>query len=349
VYPFKSDASYPRNRWYVAAYGSEISRIPLERTVLDTPLVFYRTELSQIVAMYGLCPHRYYPLALGRLDGDAIVCGYHGFTFGADGKCLRVPAQGGGTGFHQPTYKVIERGPWVWIWMGEAASAQVGLLPPHDDFGLGVPGWAHCAPNHFLLKARSQLLIDNLMDLTHVAFVHGSLIDADVLVTSKIQQLQRERSFRVSRLSDMAWSSFHDFLFGAANRFDGMSSVDAVTDFYGPELIRTSGPITKRIDNREVVPAALGELYFLHAVTPATAKTTHYFGLITRNYRFDEPSFDEALQGLDRSVRQQDVDALEHVELRLDEAAARQHELLVRSDSAAVKVRSLIQEMIDRE
>jgi vanillate O-demethylase monooxygenase subunit len=187
------------------------------------------------------------------------------------------------------------------------------------------------------------------MDLTHVAFIHGSLIDADVLITSQIQQRQRERSFRVSRLSAMGWSSFHDLLFGPQNRFDGLSKVDALTDFYGPELIRTSGPITTQIDNYDTVPASIGELYFLHAVTPATRTTTHYFGLITRNYRLDDPAFDEVMTNMDRSVRQQDVDALENIELRLDDAAARQRELLVRSDSAAAKVRTLIQEMISRE
>ena len=85
---------------------AEIGREPIERTILGKPVVLYRTLSGSPVAMYGICPHRYYPLALGKLDGDAIVCGYHGFTFDADGKCIRIPAQDTGAAFCQPVYRI---------------------------------------------------------------------------------------------------------------------------------------------------------------------------------------------------------------------------------------------------
>ena len=110
MYPFTTPTGIVRNRWYVAAFASEISRDPIERTFLGKPVVMYRKECGEPVAMYGLCPHRYYPLAKGTLKGDAIVCGYHGFVFGAGGKCEEIPSQGTGAAFCQPTYPIVERG-----------------------------------------------------------------------------------------------------------------------------------------------------------------------------------------------------------------------------------------------
>ena len=172
MYPFKGNQPFVKNRWYIAGFTDEIGREPLGRTILDVPLVLYRTQAGVPVALYGLCPHRYFPLAKGRVEGDAVVCGYHGFTFEADGKCSAIPSQGTAAGFCQPTWSILERGPLCWIWMGDADRADPALIPPYEDFGLGEDGWRYSSPNHFVIKGRAQLLIDNLMDLTHLPYLH---------------------------------------------------------------------------------------------------------------------------------------------------------------------------------
>lgn len=349
MYPFKSDETLVRNRWYIASFSDEITRQPMERTILGLPVVLYRTEAGKPVAMYGLCPHRYYPLARGRLDGDAIVCGYHGFTFDADGKCIRIPAQGAGAGFCQPTYRVEERGPFVWIWMGDRNCCDTSLIPPYDDFGLDQPGWTDCGHCYFHMKGRFQLLVDNLMDLTHLPFLHQQLPIGDAFLQKALKSEQRKRSFCLKRPSRMPWTPFHEFLFTSSVRFDGFCEMESITDFYGPELIRTSGPIISSIEGCNPVPAEIGELYFLHGITPATEHSTHYYGLITRNFRLDDRTFDEALRKMTVDVRQQDVDAIEAVESRLDAGAGRQRELLARSDTPAITVRQMVQTMLDRE
>jgi vanillate O-demethylase monooxygenase subunit len=348
MYPFKGEQSFVRNRWYIAAFSDEICSNPFERTILDTPIALYRAESGQAVAMYGLCPHRYYPLALGKVDGNALVCGYHGFTFAANGKCIRIPAQGTGAGFTQPTYPLVEKGRLTWIWLGDAGSADPALIPPYEDFGLDQPGWTTCANTHFLMKGRAQLLIDNLMDLTHLAFIHN-IVDGDALLYSRFESEDRPSSYRLKRLSQSPWTAFHAMLFGTDLAFDGMSDMHSVTDFFGPELILTSGPITTRIDGMDSVPANLGKIYFMHGVTPESRNSTHYFGFDTRNFRLDDPALDALLSELERSVRKQDVDAIEAVELRLERAVANQRELLTKADAPAIKVRELIQRMLDSE
>lgn len=349
MYPFKDGQEFVRNRWYIAAFSDEISRQPFERTILGTPVVLYRTEEGAPVALYGLCPHRYFPLALGKLDGDAIVCGYHGFTFAANGKCIRIPAQDTGAGFTQPTYRLMEMGPLVWIWMGDVDQCDVASIPPYADFGLDQPGWIHAAESYLHMKGRSQLLVDNLMDLSHLAFIHHQIPGASTFLQQTQKAEERPRSYRLNRLARSPWTGFYDLLFGAEHRFEGLSDMNVVTDFYGPELIRTSGPITQAIDGFESVPPEIGELYFLHGITPESPTSTHYFGFITRNFRLADTTLDQELLALDVHVRGQDVEAIEAVEQRVERGAAVQRELLVRTDALAVKVRQKIQAMLDCE
>ena len=349
MYPFSTATGIVRNRWYIAAFSAELSRDPIERTLLGLPVALYRKESGDPVAIYGLCPHRYFPLAKGTLKGDAIVCGYHGFTFAADGKCIDVPSQGTGTGFCQPTYPIIERGPICWIWMGNQEVCDPDLIPPYEDFGLGQPGWSYSSPNYFHLNGRSQLLIDNLMDLTHLPYVHHHLGGGEAMRNAPITEEQREASYRVSRIAKVPFTPFHEHVFGSETRFDGISEFLSLTDFYGPELIKTSLPITLSIDGHDAVPPELGSLFILHGITPETETSTHYFGFSTRNFRLDSADLDEFQYRSDCTIRQQDVEAINAVEARVELAAAIQREMLVKSDAPAVKVRRLIQALLTAE
>lgn len=349
MYPFTTGTGIVRNRWYIAAFAREITREPMERTLLGKPVALYRKEDGSPVAMYGLCPHRYFPLAKGSVRGDALVCGYHGFVFAADGKCIEVPSQGTGTGFCQPTYPVVERGPLCWIWMGDKDKADPGLIPPYQECGLGADDWRYSSENYFHLKGRAQLLIDNLMDLTHLPYVHHHIGGGEAMANPKMTEEERGTSYRVSRTGKVPFSDFHAMVFGPEARFEGLSDFLSLTDFYGPEFIRTSLPITLALDGRDEVPPELGSLYILHGITPETETSTHYFGFATRNFRLDSPELDEFQYRSDCMIRQQDVEAIEAVEMRLEEAAARQRELLVKSDAPAVKVRRRVQAMLDAE
>jgi vanillate O-demethylase monooxygenase subunit len=349
VYPFQGNRSIVRNRWYIAAFGHEISRDPMERTLLGTPVALYRKEDGAPIAMYGLCPHRYYPLALGKLRGDALVCGYHGFTFEADGKCAEIPSQGTGAGYCQPVYRLEERGPLVWIWMGDPERADADMIPPYDDFGLNQPGWHTSSFNYFHLRGRHQLLVDNLMDLTHLQFVHHHIPGGDAMTRTAMEEQETNRSLRLLRKGKVPWTPFHDRIWGPESRYEGLASFVSVTDFYGPEFIRTCLPIFTEVPGHDAVPPELGALHILHGMTPETERSTHYFGFSTRNFRVGDPQLDEFQLQSDIRIRQQDVDAISAVEERVDTGATIIRELLAKADAPAVKVRRRIQAMLDAE
>ena len=85
----------PRNAWYPLTWSRNVTRKLAAQRVLGIDLVVYRTESGDAVALDDVCPHRLAPLSMGKLKGDAVECGYHGMTFAADGRCIRIPGQKG--------------------------------------------------------------------------------------------------------------------------------------------------------------------------------------------------------------------------------------------------------------
>ncbi|MFK8031883.1 MAG: Rieske 2Fe-2S domain-containing protein [Gammaproteobacteria bacterium] len=349
MYPFNFETTLVRNRWYIAAFSREITREPIERTFLGKPVALYRKEDGTPVAMYGLCPHRYFPLAKGKVEGDALVCGYHGFTFDADGACIRIPSQDASGSFCQPTYPIVEKGPVCWIWMGDADKCNDVSIPAYEDFGLDQPGWHCSSENYFHSNGRAQLLIDNLMDLTHLAYIHHHVPGGETMAKTAIEELERDHSYQILRKGKVPWNPFLEMIFGSDAGFEGLAEFTQISDFYGPEFIRTSLPVIADLEAGMPVPDKFNQLYILHAMTPETETSTHYFGFATRNFRQEDPSVDAFWLESDNVIRQQDVDAINLVEERLEFGAENQKELLVVADRPAVKVRKRIAAMLALE
>ena len=181
-----------KNYWYVGAYGHEVGRTLLARTILNEKIVFYRTEDGTSVAMENRCCHRRAPLSHGKLIGDELECGYHGLTYDPSGACVRIPGQ---TKIPERarvrTYPVAERWQWVWIWMGDPALADPSLIPDHlyrfneDPEWTAVGGYLH-------VKAHYQLLVDNLMDLSHETFLHAKTIGTVHVAETPLTKVERD-------------------------------------------------------------------------------------------------------------------------------------------------------------
>jgi len=350
MYPFTTETTMVRNRWYLAGFSDEITREPMERTILGEPVVFYRTEAGDPVAMYGICPNRYFPLAQGELKGDSIACGYHGFTFDQEGNCIDVPSQDGTVNFCQPTYTIEERDKLCWIWMGDDDARDVSLIPPHEHFGQGQDDWHDSSYNYFHIEGRAQLLIDNLMDLTHLPYVHSHLPGGEHLAKTQNRMDDSGEVFMLYRDSKSPHNPFFTALYGPESHFEGLAEIENQTAFYGPELIRTGiGRFVDVNGDPEAVPEAIGLLYILHAITPETEYSTHYFGWAVRNFRLGDPALDNMWLESDNVIRGQDAEAIKAIEARLEQSAKRQKELLVKSDAPAVRVRRNVQAMLHAE
>ena len=111
-------------------------------------------------------------------------------------------------------------------------------------------------------------------------------------------------------------------------------------------LINAGGPTFNGAD--EHAPY-LGQQNFVHAFTPETASTTHYWLMMTRDFRRDDDQLSMQLAGSMRAVVAQDVEALEAIEKTLDSDTALPKEISMTSDAGALRARLRLTQMIVKE
>lgn len=160
-----------RNAWYVAAWDHEIGTGLVPIKVLGEEVVLYRKTNGEVAALEDACPHRKLPLSMGRIKGDQVECGYHGLTFDGKGICTRVPGAEKIPHVAQVhSYPIVERYGLLWIWMGEADKADPALIFAVDHWG--DPAWGINKGESMALDCSYLLMTDNLLDPSHVAWVH---------------------------------------------------------------------------------------------------------------------------------------------------------------------------------
>ena len=163
-----------RNQWYCAAFGHELKQQPLGRTFLNEPVALYRTAAGTPVAFEDRCCHRRAPLSHGRIEGDNLRCLYHGLLYNPDGTAIWAPGQDRlPQGARVRSYPVVESHGWIWIWPGDPELADPKTAPSYDKYD--DPKWA--AYDELIpMKANYFLVVDNLLDLSHLPFVHAATI-----------------------------------------------------------------------------------------------------------------------------------------------------------------------------
>ncbi len=266
-----------RNAWYVAAWTHEIEPGRIHaRTIIDQPLVLYRTADGGIVALEDRCPHRFAPLSLGRLEGDALRCMYHGLKFAPDGKCIEIPGQK-----LIPQSACVRRfplqvvGSWVWVWMGDADKADAAPLPP--TIALDDPAYRLQA-GQLDYDAHYLLIDDNLLDLSHLSFAHEKTLGMDMPQWADLRPRMSpiDRGLRFER-----WHTGHrprGFMKKLGETVDVWTAYDFLfpgiflqrTSFFPPGTADESG---RKTPQREPLFHRIDE----QAVTPVTGRTSRYF------------------------------------------------------------------------
>lgn len=342
MYPFTPGSYAPKNGWYVAAFCNEIGEELLSRWILNQPVVMYRKADGTAVAVEGRCPHRHYPLGASKRVGDAIQCGYHGITFDSGGKCTFVPSQQVIPGVYTiRTYPLVERGLWAWIWPGDPALADESLLPTEQEIGLEIEGlYAKPFYAHYV-EGRYQLLNDNLLDLTHLGYLHESSIGTpDDAATPEVRDVDERRiSSRRTMLNTPQPPALQQrFNFdGPIDRISGM-------DFYFPGFHAGIGEAYVA-QGHERAGEMLSMSRVWHAVTPAKKHSTNYFfamGSLDRNGV-------EAMVEYLKPVLDEDIFATVEIEKIIETLDDLPQELMLKSDGTAVLGRRKLQQMMDDE
>ncbi|HVO45060.1 MAG TPA: aromatic ring-hydroxylating dioxygenase subunit alpha [Steroidobacteraceae bacterium] len=334
--------NYPRDQWWVAATSDEVTRMPMQRWILDYPVVLYRKEHGGIVALDDRCPHRWAPLSKGWLEGDNIVCGYHGFRYGPTGRCVKVPTQAAAPAkAFVRSYPILERDPLVWIWTGDPQHAQSALPPDipwlHDGKWRGTRGYMDIAANYMLLK-------ENVLDLTHFGYVHRTtfkILDWDRSPDVKVEDNQVEftLAFPPRPLAP---------IFAEMTGF-GTRPIARVNwgRYLSPALQHAGQDFT----DPEPVPGSRDKASFrvLHATTPVNPSRMHYFWFFAFDLPLSEAQIEKvrALTMVGFAEDDAMISAVQQM-MELDPRGTDYPEIMIATDRSAVEARRALARQLGR-
>ena len=272
---------YLRNHWYVAAWSDELGKKDLLAVImLNEDIVLYRKKDGTPVALENRCIHRRLPLSEGKRLGDDLMCGYHGLVYDCTGKCLKIPGQERvPAGASVKAYPVVERHAFIYVWMGDPADADESEIV--DFPRLSDPDWG-VTKVHLHIKSNYLLLIDNLLDLSHVAYLHGTTIgNAPVAEDADVIHERIGDVMRVTRemIDVPAARTYADFGAHKGN-FDRWQLAEWRAPAYflinnGSEAAGLREPGQERVFDR-------GEWGFqvYHGITPETDRSTNQFWVV---------------------------------------------------------------------
>ena len=339
--------AFVRDQWYVAAYSQDVGRELLARTILGEPIVFYRTEGGDVVALADRCVHRRFPLSASRLEGDTIVCGYHGFTYDCSGACVFVPGQQRiPRTARVASYPVVEQDSFVWVWIGDRDKADSTPIPRAP--WLADPAYATvCGMEP--LNARFMLLVDNLLDLSHETYLHGGYIGTPEVATTPIQTEVDEDANIVyvsRRMDDAACPSFYAKSTGIQGRITRWQDIE-----YPPPCLYL---LHSRVAPQGIYPPADGpddqafHVEVVYAITPSTENSTYDFWAVARDFALDDQSVSDFLRESNRTVVLQDVTALNLLEQVLATEPEGYQELSINIDTGGLAARRILKRMAEQ-
>jgi vanillate O-demethylase monooxygenase subunit len=337
--------AFLRNCWYLAAWSEEVMTAPFARTILNEQVLIYRTSDGSAVALSDRCPHRFAPLHLGQVREDRIQCPYHGLQFDRDGKCAFNPQADDGTppNARLKKYPLIEDYGGLWIWMGDPVLAVASMLPdlshlrPEAGYSR-ITAYIHTNANY-------ELMCDNILDLSHVPFVHKATFGADeanAAVKPRVRQegehVYYERSFRHERPHP---------------RFSALFELDEPVEAWSDVIWEPPGLMTHIFGMAPTGATRKGakELRNLHVMTPETDRSTHYFWCGARSFRVTEAELDRAgLSLVERAFAGEDKPMIEAQQAALGDADFwRMKPFILEGDAAAVLARRVLAKLIAKE
>lgn len=277
----KAKASFPLNRWWVAGFSWELKDKPLARTLLNRPMVLFRTPDGQVAALEDRCCHKELPLSCGAVEDRGLRCGYHGLLFGHSGACIEIPGQENiPTKAQVISYPLRERDQILWVWVGSTPESQPSDEPPaysfHNDpkyqFGGGC----------FHYEAPYQLIHDNLLDLSHLGYVHTKTIGGNpgLHMNAQLKVTQQGDVVRVVRLLPNSeppptYSAAWPF----AGRIDRWQEVESQIS----HMLIWTGAMDVGSGSYDNPDREGFHMRGFHGVTPETDSSSHYFWTIATN------------------------------------------------------------------
>lgn len=338
---------FVRNAWYIAAWPEELETGLVARTMLNEPLVLFRDSRGDAVALEDRCCHRGAPLSHGRIVDGTIQCGYHGLVFNGEGRCIAIPGQDKvPSRTRVRAYPAVERQQIVWVWMGDPAAADPDRIvdyPFHDQ----PRQWPHKKAT-FVIKSNYMMMIDNLMDLSHLAYVHSKTIggNPEAHAAAELTVSETDNGCLYERwMMDSPAPPTYVKAVGFKGKIDRWHRFE----YFAPStVIQNNGAIDVGKGARQNRDQPGLHFQLLHHATPETETSFHYFFSVANGYRQDEPEATEQLFDASYPTFQEDKAIMEAQQSRIG-LDPRRELIPIKSDKALFMARKALAKLIAAE
>lgn len=316
----------------------------ISRTLLDMPVVLFRGSDGRAVALLDRCAHRFAPLSRGRVEGNNLICGYHGLGYAANGVCAVNPHGPVLSSIAVRSFQVHEAYRAIWIWMGDPSSTKVDLtLLPDLSFLSNAPDSAFRG-DYLWGRGNYQLFVDNIMDLTHADFLHPDSLGGGHFTRTRAKVIDHDSRISAQwHCMDEKPSPLISARFKSGDRVNMWTEVD----WYPPTImtLRSGASLaqTERVPGQDNLN--------VHIMTPETEFTTHYFYGLSREFNVDDAAFtDRNAKAIKLVFETEDKPMIGAQQDRMgtsDFSSLKPN--LLRTDEAAVRVRRKLATLIDVE
>ena len=337
--------TYLRNTWYMAGWADELpSAGGIARTLLDEPVFLFRDAAGAAHALFDRCPHRFAPLSKGWIEGDRVVCAYHGLAFDGGGACVHNPHGPVVRALNVRSYPLVEAHRALWIWMGDPALADPAAIPdlrflsaaPDTAFNKGYVNG----------KGHYQLFVDNILDLSHTDYLHPNTLGGGSITRTRARVFEREGGVIAIHwhvFDDVPTPLFAQFLPAGTGHVDSWSEVD----WHAPGVMKLVSGATPTGTSRE----GAVNVDNVHILTPETQGTTHYFFASTRNFGTGDAALNERIRVTRATIFATEDEPM--IAAQQDRIGAADfwslRPALLRTDEGAVKVRRRMDALIAAE
>ncbi len=259
-----------RRFWHAVAYGTDVTDRPVRATLLDEQLVLVRLA-GAVRCFRDLCVHRGTALSLGSIEEDELRCAYHGWTYGWDGVCTKIPSR---FGANIPSrarlfgYLCEERDGLVWVCLSDEPHHPLPEFPEWSREGFRVA----TIPSYDW-NCSATRRVENYVDFAHFPWLHDGILASREHPEVPDHPVWRE---------------------GAELRFEGVRMEPPSTN--KPSIEGEGEPVHSRTEYRLFMPFTvwLHQLYddgressLLMAASPTSRKRVRSFTFHARNYDLD--------------------------------------------------------------
>jgi len=278
--------------WYPVAFSREVTAAPFAARLLDERVVLYRLTDGTVAAARDICFHRGVPLSLGHVEGDEIICKYHGLRYAPDGRCVCIPAHPKGAispRLRLQVFQAQERYGLVWVRMVDDGPRPLPELAEWED-----ADYLQVLPESVDINAAAGRQVEGFLDVSHFAFVHKeSFGEPDNPVVPDYAVTKTPQGFVA------------DYISTVSNYAHGYKHL-APPDFMWHRRFEVFLPFTAKLT---VGFPGGGKLHILNCASPVAARKTRLFVPICRN--FDKDAALEATLDFNYQVFAEDIAIVE--------------------------------------